>query len=64
MSVLGTEENRAGLGAILRMIVAPLLGTNRQELTVDLDSLPYEVHGHQPGSAWLEFDSGISASGW
>jgi len=52
MRTLGTEANRAGLGAILRMIVAPILGMGRKEITVDLDSLPYEVHGHQPGSAW------------
>ena len=52
MSTLGTEENRAGLGVILREVVAPLLGADRREITLDLDSLPYEVHGHQPGSAW------------
>lgn len=52
MSGLGTEENRSGLGLILREIVAPVLATDRPEITLDVDSLPYEVHGHQPGSAW------------
>jgi hypothetical protein len=52
---LGTRQNRAGLrrmlldGAERRM--ASQGQTRRSEITLDLDSLPYEVHGHQPGSA-------------
>jgi len=52
---LGTRQNRAGLRCVL------LDGSQRRmesrgqtrlpEITLDLDSLPYEVHGHQPGSA-------------
>lgn len=52
---LGTRQNRAGLCAVL------LDGAGRQmhprgqprqrETTLDLDSVPYEVFGHQPGSA-------------
>lgn len=52
---LGTRENRAGLcrmlldGAERRMESQGQ--TRLPETTLDLDSLPYEVHGHQPGSA-------------
>lgn len=52
---LATPQNRAGLRRML------LDGSERRmesqgqtrlgEVTLDLDSLPYEVHGHQPGSA-------------
>lgn len=52
---LGLRQNRAGLRAVL------LDGAERQlhprgqplerETTLDLDSVPYEVFGHQPGSA-------------
>lgn len=52
MRVLGSEDNRRGLGLILREMPKPLLATGRREITLDLDSLPYEVHGHQPGSAY------------
>ena len=52
MSALGNQENRSGLALILRQIVLPFLGPSRSEITVDLDSLPYEVHGHQAGSAY------------
>jgi hypothetical protein len=52
---LGTRQNRAGLrsmlldGAEQRM---RLQGQARlREITLDLDSVPYEVYGHQPGSA-------------
>jgi hypothetical protein len=50
---LGSRANRAGLGAIMlegaeqRM----RLGARQRETTLDLDSVPYEVFGHQPGSA-------------
>ncbi|HJX26705.1 MAG TPA: IS1380 family transposase [Thermoanaerobaculia bacterium] len=52
---LGTRQNRAGLRAVLldgagRRIRPP--GQPRQhETTLDLDSVPYEIFGHQPGSA-------------
>lgn len=52
LHTLASEENRAGLGAILRAVARPFLGLPREEATVDLDSLPQEVHGHQPGSAY------------
>jgi hypothetical protein len=52
---LGTRQNRAGLRSVLldgaqrRM---QLQGQTRlREITLDLDSVPYEVYGHQPGSA-------------
>ena len=48
---LASEENRTGLGVILRQIARPFF-TPRSEITVDLDSLPYEVHGHQAESAY------------
>lgn len=53
---LGMSWNRAGLGAVLldaaewRTRLRP--GERHREITLDLDSLPYEVFGHQPGSAW------------
>lgn len=52
---LGIRQNRAGLyslmldGAELRL--HPQGRARRSETTLDLDSVPYEVHGHQPGSA-------------
>jgi hypothetical protein len=49
---LASDENRTGLAHILRAIVRPFLGLPREEATVDLDSLPQVVHGHQPGSAY------------
>lgn len=53
---LGSPVNRNGLGAFFldsaerRMVL--LRGAWHLETTLDLDSLPREVHGHQPGSAW------------
>ena len=53
---LGMQVNVSGLGAVLldaaeqRMGLRP--GERRRETTIDLDSLPREVFGHQPGSAW------------
>lgn len=52
MSELAGSENRKGLGLMLRQIVVPFLRPFCSEITVDLDSVPYEVHGHQPGSAY------------
>jgi len=49
---LASEENRAGLATLLGEVVRPFLGLPRQEATVDLDSMPQPVHGHQPGSAY------------
>ena len=53
---LSTEENRAGLGTILLAATARRLGLSQRhrlaEMTLDLDSLPQEVFGHQPGSEW------------
>ena len=51
---LGRQQNRTGLrrmlleGAQRRMRPQ---GPRLRETTLDLDSVPYEVHGHQPGSA-------------
>ena len=55
LCALGTDENRAGLSEIVlgwaeRLIRRRAHGIER--LVVDLDSLPIEVHGHQPGSAY------------
>lgn len=52
LHTLASEQNRAGLALILREIVRPFLGLRREEATVDLDSMPQVVHGHQPGSAY------------
>jgi hypothetical protein len=52
MCALASDENRSGLGAILRALVRPFLERTAGEITLDLDSLPYEVHGHQPGSVY------------
>jgi len=51
MTGLASPANRSGLGNILRGVVRPLIRP-RGEVTLDLDSLPYEVHGHQSGSAY------------
>ncbi|WP_420129812.1 IS1380 family transposase [Longimicrobium sp.] len=52
---LGTRENRAGLRRMLLDGAERRMESQGQtrlaETTLDLDSLPYEVHGHQPGSA-------------
>lgn len=50
--VLGEEGNREGLAHLVRQLVVPFLDTDVEELTLDLDSFPHEVHGHQPGSAY------------
>lgn len=53
---LSTQDNRAGLGRVLLGATARRLGLSRRnrlaEMTLDLDSLPQEVFGHQPGSEW------------
>lgn len=50
--MLADEANSRGLAEIVRQIVYPVLDTGRIEITVDLDSFPHEVHGHQPGTAY------------
>ena len=54
---LSTEPNRAVLrGALVetvaRRIKAGRDGHRMRYVTLDVDSLPIEVHGHQPGSAY------------
>jgi hypothetical protein len=51
--MLCTAQNRAALERVLLRsprCLAP--AARRREITLDLDSLPLEVHGHQPGSAY------------
>lgn len=50
--ILAEAGNTAGLAEIVRQIVVPALDTRRKEITLDLDSFPHEVHGHQPGTAY------------
>jgi hypothetical protein len=50
--ILAQEGNTAGLAEIVRQIVFPFLATGREEITLDLDSFPHEVHGHQPGTVY------------
>lgn len=53
---LGMPANVSGLGAVLldaaERRMGLLRGVRYRETMLDLDSLPREVHGHQPGSAW------------
>lgn len=51
---LAGEENRTGLAAVPLSMAERRAGSTarEEEVTLDLDSLPVEVHGHQPGSAW------------
>lgn len=52
MQDLGVESNLSGLGAVLLWSGEPRTGGRRREATLDLDSLPLEVFGHQPGAEW------------
>jgi hypothetical protein len=57
VAMLGSEANRAVLADALVEVAARRLRAHRRGhrpryLTVDLDSLPIEVAGHQPGSAY------------
>ncbi len=56
LGALAAEANRTGLGEVLREASARRMGLRPgmrlAELTLDLDSLPQEVFGHQPGSEW------------
>ncbi len=54
---LSAEANRAVLRAGLLEVAARRIRSSRgghrlRYLTIDVDSLPVEVHGHQPGSAY------------
>ena len=54
---LSNEHNRSVLRdaiseAAIRRVRMLNGGRRRKTLTLDIDSLPVEVHGHQPGSAW------------
>lgn len=55
-TILATEANRAVLGdalftcALRRIQAERLTARRKRSITVDIDSLPIEVHGHQPGS--------------
>ena len=55
MAGLSTPENRDGLSRVMRGWGAGREGLSaehpREEIVLDLDSLPLEVHGHQEGSA-------------
>jgi hypothetical protein len=54
LAALGREENRVGLGAMLLESAERRMNFKgrRLQITLDLDSLPVEVFGQQPGSAW------------
>ncbi len=53
MEALASPANRAGMGEILlRWGERKLMRQELDEVTLDLDSLPLLVHGHQPGSAY------------
>lgn len=52
LHTLARQDNRTGLAGILREIVRGALDTGRKEITLDLDSFPHPVHGHQPGAAY------------
>jgi hypothetical protein len=57
---LSTDHNRAVLRAAIteaavRRIRMTNRGRKRKTLTLDVDSLPVEVHGHQAGSEWNKY---------
>lgn len=55
LHALSAEPNRQGLGRILLAWATRQLvrgGRRLLELVVDLDSIGFEVHGHQPGSEY------------
>ena len=54
---LSNEPNRGVLRAAIseaaiRRVRMLNGGRRRKTLTLDIDSLPVKVHGHQPGSEW------------
>lgn len=57
IAVLSTPANRDVLREAITVLAGRRLramrrGHRQRYLTIDVDSLPIEVHGHQPGSAW------------
>jgi hypothetical protein len=50
--ILARGDNLGGMAEIVRQLVFPVLNSGRKEITLDLDSFPHEVHGHQPGTAY------------
>lgn len=57
LQALSSQSNRTGLGEVMLAWVARQVRRTRgcgrvAEETLDLDSLPVVVHGHQPGSAY------------
>ena len=57
LDTLSTDVNRRVLREAVaesagRRLRAGRGGHRQRHLTLDVDSLPIEVHGHQPGSAW------------
>ena len=52
LTMLSTEDNRSGLGEVLAASGDVLRLRAKTERVLDLDSLPIEVHGEQPGSAY------------
>src|SRR3990172_1798576 len=55
LDALTVTENLEGLDRVLHQSAArlsPHSAEPKPEVTFDLDSLPIEVHGHQPGSAY------------
>jgi hypothetical protein len=57
LDILSTDANRRVLREALaemagRRLRAERRGHRQRHLTIDVDSLPVEVHGSQPGSAW------------
>lgn len=66
---LATPENRVALGEFLRAAAARRAGARGRrrlrEVTVDLDSLPVEVHGEQPGSVYNgHYGCGVTIPWW
>lgn|SRR5512139_328957 len=57
LDILSTDANRRVLREAItelagRRLRAERRGHRQRRLTIDVDSLPIEVHGAQPGSAW------------
>lgn len=57
LDILSTDANRRVLREAIaelagRRLRAERRGHRQRRLTIDVDSLPVEVHGAQPGSAW------------
>lgn len=57
VAMLSTDENRPLVREALLEMAARRIGAGRgghrtRYLTIDIDSLPIEVHGHQPGSQY------------